>query len=471
VNHALILYNLFMLKLYHSYKRKLEDFKPINKDLVGLYTCGPTVYNFAHIGNLRTFLFDDLLRRALEYNGYEVMHVMNITDVGHLTSDSDAGEDKLEKGAKREGRTVWEVAEFYTQAFLQDLKKLNIAVPNHLPKATGHIKEQISLIEKLIANGNAYVTDHAVYFNVKTFPRYEELTGQNLDEKQTGRDEVVHDDQKRNYADFALWFMRKGRFENHAMHWPSPWGEGFPGWHIECSAMSVKYLGQPFDIHASGIDHFSLHHPNEIAQSEAAFNKPLANYWLHSEHLLIDEGKMSKSEGNFITLTALEEKKFDPLSFRYLTLSAHYRSKLNFTFKGLLGAQNALNNLYNHIIGYKEGGKTLSDYKKRFDEAINNDLSTPSALAIAWELIRSNESGGDKLATIFDFDKIFGLKLKETFNEWRNIPPKVSELLKKREEARSNKDYGVSDDLRKEIESLGYSLDDSPSGPRLKKIV
>lgn len=300
-----------MIKLFNTLSRKKDDLKPIHSDWVGLYTCGPTVYNFAHIGNLRTYIFEDILERMLRYNGYTVKRVMNITDVGHLTGDSDAGNDKLDTAAREQKKSVEELAKFYTDAFLDDLKKLNILVPDILAPATHFIPDQIALIEKLFEKGFAYDTPTAVYFDVSKFKDYGKLSGQSLAEKMTGaRGEVVVDAEKHNPADFALWFKLVGKFEHHLLHWPSPWGEGFPGWHIECSAISRHFLSQPFDIHTGGVDHIGTHHENEIAQSEAAFGVPLANIWVHGEHLLVNDGKMAKSEGNFLTLAELKKKVF-----------------------------------------------------------------------------------------------------------------------------------------------------------------
>jgi cysteinyl-tRNA synthetase len=459
-----------MLTLYNSLGKAKQEFKPI-ADIVGLYTCGPTVYNYAHIGNLRTYIFGDILKRILKFNSFRVQHVMNITDVGHLTSDADAGEDKLEKGAAREGKTVWDVAKFYTQAFMSDLERLNILTPDVIPKATDHIPEQIVLIQELEKKGFAYDTPEAVYFDLSKFPDYTKLSGQKLAEKLTGvRSEVIEDKAKRNSADFALWFKRVGKFENHTMHWDSPWGDGFPGWHIECSAMSVKYLGQPFDIHTGGIDHLSIHHPNEIAQSEAAFDKPLANYWLHAEFLLLDEGRMGKSEGNFITLEDVIKKGFSPLAYRYLVLSTHYRTKLNFTWESLTAAQNTLNNLYQEISVYDPPSSSgLESFEKEFELAINDDLNTAKALGVVWDMLKSENDSSQKLASLIKFDEVLGLKIKDVWDAAKLIPETVQELAKARDLARANKDFAKSDELRKAIESNGYLVEDTADGTRLKK--
>lgn len=458
-----------MLKLFNSLSRKIEEFKPINDDQVGLYTCGPTVYNYAHIGNLRTYLFEDFLRRALVYNGFQVRHVMNITDVGHLSGDQDFAEDKMEKEGG-DAAEILAMAKKYTNAFFMDIQTLNILKADIIAPATEHIAEQIELIEKLFEKGFAYQTELAIYFDVSKFKNYGLLTGQKMEDKKVGaRSDVVIDKNKKHPADFALWFKLAGKYKNHVLRWESPWGPGFPGWHIECSAMSQKYLGQPFDIHTGGVDHLFPHHTNEIAQSEAAYDKPLAHYWLHAEHLLIRDGRMGKSEGNLLTLEQLVDKGFNPLAYRYLVLTSHYRSKLNFTEESLTGAQNALNNLYQEISTYDPAGKVLPEYEKQFDAAINNDLETPQALAIVWDLIKSEAASSDKLATLIKFDKIFGLKIAEVWEAAKVIPDTVRKLIDERELARKEKDFVRSDELRRAIESNGYILEDTPDGFRVKK--
>jgi cysteinyl-tRNA synthetase len=340
-----------ILRLYNTISRSVEAFKPLKKTTVGLYTCGPTVYNFAHLGNLRTYLFEDILERTLLWSGYGVRRVMNITDVGHLTGDGDAGEDKVEKEARSERKNVKDVVNFYTKVFLADLKKLNIRIPKLLAPASKFIPEQIKLIQQLFKKGVAYDTPAAVYFDVSRFLDYGKLSGQSLEQKLSGaRDEVVKDAEKRNSADFALWFKLVGRFQNHILRWPSPWGVGFPGWHIECSAISAKLLGQPFDIHTGGVDHIGTHHTNEIAQSEAAYHKPLARYWLHGEFLLVDAAKMAKSDKNFLTIKELESQNISPLAYRFLCLTAHYRSPMNFSWVGLDQARNGLINFIQRIL-------------------------------------------------------------------------------------------------------------------------
>ena len=459
-----------MLKLYNSRSRQIEDFKPIRPDLVGFYSCGPTVYNYIHIGNLRSFLLADLVRRALKFNSLPVKFVMNITDVGHLTSDSDTGDDKLEKNA-RTLADVQMLAKKYTDAFLSDLTALNIDPPDVLPRASEHVPEQIEMVRTLIDKGFAYESDEAVYFDVAKFPDYNQLTGQKLDDMMLGaRQEVVKDPRKKNPIDFVLWFKAVGRYQNHIQRWDSPWGVGFPGWHIECSAMSRKYLGNHFDIHAGGIDLKFPHHTNEIAQSEAANGEPFVNVWLHGEHLSLPEGKMSKSEGNSITLATLIDKGFSPLAFRYLALTAHYRAKLNFTWDGLQAAQNALNNLYSIISDFTAPAGQAEKFEQAFLAAINSDLGPPQALAVMWDLVKTDEvSDAAKLASLFKFDEVLGLKLKDVWTASQVIPEVVINLASERETARRAKDYVRSDELRRAIESNGYFLEDSADGFRLKK--
>jgi cysteinyl-tRNA synthetase len=459
-----------MIKLYNTLGRSKEEFTPINSNQVGLYTCGPTVYDYAHIGNLRTFIFGDVLKRVLMYNGYSVRHVMNITDVGHLTSDADAGEDKLEKGAAREKKTVWDVAKFYAEAFISDMERLNLLKPDVMPKATDHIQEQIAIILELEKKGFTYDTPEAVYFDVMKFPEYTRLSGQKLEDKLTAaRGDVVEDKAKRHPADFAVWFKRTGKFAGHAMHWDSPWGDGFPGWHIECSAMSVKYLDQPFDIHTGGVDHIPVHHTNEIAQSEAAFGKPLAHYWLHAEFLLVNEGRMGKSQGNFLTLSSLTEKGFSPLAYRYLTLGSHYRTKLNFTWEGLQGAQNALSKLYQDISIMEEPRDGMPEYEAAFVDAVNDDLNTAKALAVVWDMLKSGGHSGDILASLIKFDQVLGLDMKSSWETSRAVPEEVRALAKSRDEARAARDFARSDQIRAQIEAAGYQAEDTPDGTRLRK--
>ena len=456
------------IKFFNTLALKKEFFKPIKNKKAGIYTCGPTVYNFVHIGNLRTYIFEDILRRTLEYNGYKVKHVMNITDVGHLSSDEDTGEDKIEKSAREQKKSAWEIAGFYTKQFQKDIIELNIESAHLMPKATEHIKEQIGLIKILEKKGFTYKTKDGIYFNTSKFKDYGKLgkLKKKIDQKY-GR--IKPSKEKRNLADFALWkFSPPAGGKKRQMEWKSPWGMGFPGWHIECSAMSTKYLGQPFDIHAGGIDHIPVHHQNEIAQSEAAYDKPLAKYWLHGEFLVIDQKKMSKSEGNFITLNILKEKNFNPLSYRFFVLSSHYRKPLNFSWEALEAAQRGLEHLYNQISNLKsqisKTGNINSDFKKKFLEKINDDLNTPKALAVVQEILKSRLITDDcKLATILDFDKVLGLKIKESLATAK-IPEKVKKLADRRELARQSKNWQEADKLRKQIRKLGYEIEDTKEG-------
>ncbi|MFC1598028.1 cysteine--tRNA ligase [Patescibacteria group bacterium] len=460
------------LALFNTLSRKKEEFVPRDKDTLSLYTCGPTVYDYAHIGNLRTFVFYDLLRRVLQENGYEVKHVMNVTDVGHLTDDADAGEDKMEKGAAREGKTAWEVAEFYESAFFADVKALNILPATMRPRATDHIKEQIKLVEALEAGGFTYETSDGVYFDTSKFADYGKMARLDVAGLEEGA-RVEKNPEKRNVTDFALWkFSPKG--SKRAMEWESPWGVGFPGWHLECSAMAMKYLGDTVDIHAGGVDHIQVHHTNEIAQSEAATGKPFARYWLHGEFLLIDSGRMGKSEGNFITLEDVRAKGFDPLAYRYFLLGAHYRSKLNFTWKSLEAAQQTFSKLIYLVSQWDKPGTICSDCEEKFRNALNDDLNTPEALAIMWELVKSDKPSSAKAATLIEMDKILGLSIQKRATDLRakinKAGKKLDTLLEQREEARTTKDYKKADKIRDKIQSKGFIVEDTDEGPILRPL-
>ena len=479
-----------MLKFYNSLSHKKEIFKPIDDKKVGLYTCGPTVYFYAHIGNLRTYIFEDILKRVLLYNGYSVNHIMNITDVGHLTSDSDIGEDKLEKGAQRENKTVWEIANFYEKVFKQDLKRLNIIFPSKWIRATQTIKDQIKFIQILEKKGFTYIIDDGVYFNTQKLKNYGALWSEKAkkilkskskdDIKKFVRVEMVPG--KKNPTDFALWKF-SSKSVKRQMEWNSPWGKGFPGWHTECVVMSIKELGIPFDIHCGGIDHIPIHHTNEIAQAEAAFGKKLANYWLHGEFLILEkEKRMGKSEGNIIILEDIINKDFSPLSYRYFCFNAHYRSKLVFSWKALEASQRALNNLYQKVreINKKDfSNKTDMDnsvylssrsqnYKKTFKKFINDDLDMPKATSLMWDVVKDdNLKNNEKYYLLIDFDKIFGLgldKIKEIA-----IPQEVRNLVALREKYRKNKEFKKADSLRDKIKSLGWEIEDTQDGPKIIK--
>jgi cysteinyl-tRNA synthetase len=469
------------MKLFNSLTKKIEEFTPLAPPKVGLYTCGMTVYDFAHIGHGRKYVGDDVLRRTLVRFGYEVTHVQNVTDVGHLSSDADAGEDKLEKGAKKTGKTVWEVAEAFTKHFYDSMDKLNVLRPNVICKATEHIPEQIALIEKLLGKGYAYDTPEAVYFDVSKFEGYGSMFGQALDEKKTAvREAVKTGEYKKHPADFALWFKRVGRFAAHAMHWESPWGDGFPGWHIECSAMAMKYLGETVDIHTGGIEHTAVHHPNEIAQSEGATGKIFVRYWVHHGHLMVDGTKMSKSLGNVYKVEDVEAKGYSPLALRYFYFSAGYRKPLNFTWESLASSQKTLDELTREVASLRvqRGKRTalsaeklakVDAFRAKFDEALINDLNTPQALAVVWEVVKSNIPPGDKYDLLLDFDDVLGLELAEAKAKDENveIPTAIQDLLAKREELRKQGKFNEADDVRKQIAKEGFAVKDTSNGSTL----
>ncbi len=460
-----------MLKLFNTLTRKIEEFEPLNPPKVGMYTCGLTVYDYAHIGHVKKYVGDDILKRVLEADGYQVTHVQNVTDVGHLTSDADSGDDKLEKGAKEKNMDIWELARFFEDYYFKTMDQVNVIRPDIVCRATEHINEQIKLIKKLEEKGYIYQTVEAIYFDTSKFPDYGKLSGQKLEEKQSGvREEVVSDPGKKHPADFALWFFTVKHHANHIMRWPSPWGEGFPGWHIECSAMSMEYLGDTLDIHTGGIDHIPVHHEDEIAQSEAATGKTFVKYWVHHNFLVVDGEKMSKSKKNFYTLEDIKERGFDPLSLRYLVLTAHYRDKLNFTWESLQAAQNALNNIRETVRGWDEPKIGCAEFEAQFAEALNNDLNTPQALAVMWNLFKSDYPTSAKAESILKMDKVLGLKLDEYVSKPLEIPLEVQKLIELREKARKEKDFENSDKLRKEIVGLGFEVEDTSSGPRLRKV-
>lgn len=447
------------LKLYNTLSRNVEKFIPIEEKRVKMYTCGPTVYNYAHIGNLRTYIFEDVLKRTLKYNGYEVDHVMNITDVGHLQSDGDTGEDKMEMGAKRENKSVLDIARFYEGKFLKDLKSLNIQVANHIPRATDHVKEMIELIEKLEKRGYTYIANNNVYFSIDKFEDYNKLANLSLEEMNAGN-RVEVDIYKKNPLDFVLWFTNS-KFENHILQWDSPWGVGFPGWHVECSAMAIKYLGEYMDIHCGGIDHIPVHHTNEIAQSEGALGHKWVNYWLHGEFLILDKGKMSKSSGSFITLNSLIENNVDPLVYRYYVLQSKYRKPLVFSYDRLKDASNSFEILKNKIKLINDNvdneilinENIIKEYKNRFLKYINDDLNIANGFTLLHEVIKSeNLNNKEKKIIIDDFDKVFGLKLNELSDDKEKLDKdfvnKINLLIKEREAARKNKDYKKSDEIR-----------------------
>ena len=469
-----------MLKIYNSLTRKVEEFKPMNPPNVGMYTCGPTVYDFAHIGNFRTYLLSDILLRTLEANKFSVKHVMNITDVGHLTGDNagdaDAGEDRMEKAASKERKSAWDVAKFYEQAFVKDFERLNLIKPSLMPRATDHIKEQIELIQKLEKKGYTYQTSDGVYFNTSKFKAYGKLS--NLDEiKEGARVEVNLE--KKNPRDFALWKLSPSvtseQTQRH-MEWDSPWGKGFPGWHIECSAMSMKYLGESFDIHVGGMDLKSTHHPNEIAQSEAVTGKTFVNYWVHGAFVLVDNKRMSKSLGNNYKVEDIIKNGFDPLALRYLYLQTHYRQEMNFTWEALEASHKALERL-REAVGRLDQSEAVSapsqrlgvsgrDFEQKFLSAINDDLNMPQALAVISELLRSDNPTSFKAQSLIKFDKVLGLNLWDApiKAEEAEIPENVQKLVAEREELRKQKRFHLADQLRNKIKKLGYETKDIEDG-------
>ncbi len=452
-----------MFRFYNSLSRRVEEFVP-KKKIIGIYSCGPTVYHFVHIGNMRSFLLSDVLRRSLMYGGYSVKQVMNITDVGHLVSDADEGDDKMEKAVRREGKTAWDIAAFYTDAFLADCKRLRLLPPTKMPRATDHIKEQIALVVALEKGGHVYRIKDGMYFDTATFPGYGKLSGQKLEDKQGGKRIGIAG--KRNASDFALWKFSQGA--KREMEWESPWGVGFPGWHIECSAMSRKYLGQPFDIHTGGIDHLPVHHENEIAQSEAAYGVPLTRFWMHGEFLVLGDGeKISKSKDNFLTLQTLIDRGYDPLAFRLFCFSAHYRTPLTFSWQAMDAAQNALNNLRQTVRAWEKPRGGVEDFEKRFLAALENDLDMPKAVAVMWEMVKADVSTAAKAASLLRFDTILGLDFKKYVAK----PAKAekpsaaaAKLLTQRLKARADKDWKESDRLRDELQKLGWGVLDGKDG-------
>ena len=456
------------LKLFNTLTRKKEVFKPIKNKTAGVYTCGPTVYWYQHIGNLRSYIFSDILKRVLLYDGYKVKHVMNVTDVGHLTSDADEGEDKIEKAAQKEHKNAKEIAEYYLKIFKEDFKKLNIIEPNVWSKATEHIAEQIELIKKLEKNGFTYKTSDGIYFDTSKMKDYGKMA--NLKNQKLEAGKRIDLGEKKNITDFALWKFSPSTDSGQAkrqQEWNSPWGIGFPGWHIECSAMSMKHLGEHFDIHTGGIDHIPVHHTNEIAQNEGATGHKVVNFWIHGEFLTSAGEKISKSKGGLFTLSELEEKGFNPMAFRYLMFTAHYRTPLNFSLQALQEAQNGYERLNNIISEIKDDKKINKKYLEEFEKAIDNDLDMPKALSVLWKMLRDQKAIG-KIKTIAEMDKVFGLDLLK--KEELKIPQEVEKLINERETARKNKDFNKSDELRDKIKELGYLVEDTIEGQKIKKI-
>jgi cysteinyl-tRNA synthetase len=509
------------LHVYNTLTREKDPFVPLKPSEASMYTCGPTVYDFQHVGNMRTYIFEDVLRRVLMYDGYKVTHVMNVTDVGHLTSDADEGDDKMIKAMRREGKTPWDIAKFYTDIFLKDLDRLHVLPVDYLTPATEHIPEMIALVQCLMDRGHAYIISDGVYFDISTFPTYGRLSRQSREELEAGA-RIEVNTEKHNPADFALW---KFADPTHAMQWDSPWGRGYPGWHIECSAMSMKYLGETFDIHCGGVDHIPIHHENEIAQAEACTGKPFVRYWLHGEFLLTNSQKMSKSAGaagekmskstgeardmgegieplnkgggGFFTLQTLVDQGYDPLAYRYFCFTAKYRAQLNYTDEGMRAAATALDGLYDFVtraagMANDEGRKTKDQdssfvirhssddawqqpYIDKFISSINDDLNMPGALAAVHELITEanrREQPAAILPTLYDWDQVLGLDLKERAEQRlsEQLPPDLQALLDQRQEARQARDFARADALRAQLREAGIEIEDTSQGVRWKKL-
>lgn len=471
-----------MLRLQNTLTRKIEDFKPISPPNVGIYTCGPTVYREVHIGNFRTYLGADFLRRTLEYNGYRVTHVKNITDVGHMRTIGHGHHqeqiDPVIAEALREKKTPQEIVEYFTKLFLQDERKLNILPATKYPKATEHVREMIAIATMLLKKGFAYEVGGTVYFDVKKFKGYGKLSGNTLDkmDKLLKAVRISLETDKKDNVDFALW---KKAEKDRLMKWESPWGVGFPGWHIECSAMSIKYLGDTIDVHTGGEDLIFPHHEDEIAQSEAATGRKFVNYWMHGGYLLVDNEKMSRSKGNVYTISDLEKRGFDALAFRYLTMTVHYKAKMNFTFDALVSAQTALNNLRETVSQWDKPKIGCAEYEEKFLEAVNDDLNMPKALAIIWELVKSDYPSSAKAESLFKFDEVFGLNLKSKISNRKtkeeDIPDEILQMAKEREELRGKKRFHLADQMRNRIKKMGYEIEDKEDGTtnikRIKKLL
>lgn len=466
------------LTFYNTLTRKKEEFHSIDENRVRMYSCGPTVYSYAHIGNFRTYIFMDTLRRVLKYNGYELKHVMNITDVGHLESDADEGEDKMEKAARKEQKDPYEIANFYTEIFLKDMGKLNIDKPEIITKATENISQMIEYVKEIIKNGYAYETSKGIYFDISKLDKYPVLSNRKLDDQIAGA-RVDVDPEKKNPYDFALWIKAP---ENHIMKWESPWGLSYPGWHLECSTMGRRFLGEEFDIHTGGVDHIPTHHENEIAQSKGATGKIPAHVWMHCEYLQVDGGKMSKSLGNTYTISQLQEKGISPLAFKLFCFTAHYRNKLNFTFDGAYGAQKALERLYDSYVKNINGvddvdEDIIKEYEERFLAYINDDMNMPGAMSVVWEIARNTKKSTKFADLLLKFDKVLGLDMKNAekyllefkHEEDEELSEEIKVLVEERKQARAEKNWAKSDEIRDKIISLGYSIKDTKDGIIVKK--
>ncbi len=459
------------MKLYNTLTRKKEEFTPLTGNTVRMYSCGPTVYNYAHIGNMRTYVFMDLLRRTLKAEGYKVKGVMNITDVGHLLSDADDGEDKMAKAAREQKKTPLEIATYYTDVFFKDLSLLNIQKPEVTPKATDHIPEMLAMVYDLCEKGYGYETSDGIYYDISRFPDYGSLSGINLEDQQAGA-RVEVNDEKRNPYDFAIW---KKAPKEHIMQWESRWGMGYPGWHIECSAMSKKYLGEVFDIHTGGVDHIPIHHENEIAQSYGACGKNPAKFWVHGEFMCVDGGKMSKKLGNTYTISQLDEMGYSPMAFRYFCLNTHYRKKLNFTFPAMDGAKIAYERLCEAVFRHKDGtaqmdAEKLAAYEKEFKEYIADDLNIPGALGVLWTMVKESPAN-EIYALALKMDEVFGLRLQEYVPAVKQVevPVEITALCEARIAAKKDKNYALADSLRAEITAKGYLVKDTKDGYTIEK--
>ena len=458
------------IKFFNTLTRKKEEFKPIDEKEIKMYSCGPTVYYYAHIGNLRAYLFMDNLRRVLKYNGYRLKHVMNITDVGHLVSDADEGEDKMMKAAKRENKNPFEIAEFYMNAFLKDIDSLNIDRPEIIARATEHIDIMEEYVKKIIENGFTYQTEDTVYFDTSKLDKYGILSNRSVENQKAGA-RVDFDKNKKNISDFALWIKAP---ENHIMKWDSFFGKAYPGWHLECSAMSYKYLGEHFDIHTGGVDHIPIHHENEIAQSKGFCGKIPANYWMHVEFLQINGGKMSKSLNNLYTLKDLQEKGYEPLVYRMFNYTSNYRAQINFTFEAMESAKIALNRLREGYLKHSEGTDEVSDeeiksYEEKFLEAINDDLNMPVAMSVVWDVIKNHKKSKKFQKLLLKFDQVLGLNLKEYKKDEEELPEEIKSLIENRNIARTNKDWKESDRIRDILIEKGYKVKDSKEGTIVEK--
>ncbi|MBR2745000.1 MAG: cysteine--tRNA ligase [Clostridia bacterium] len=455
---------------YNTLTKKKEEFKPMNKEKVCMYSCGPTVYYYPHIGNLRAYLFMDSLRRVLKYNGYKLKHVMNITDVGHLVSDADDGEDKMMKAAKRENKNPFEIADFYMNVFLQDLSKINVDMPEIIARATEHIDCMEEYVKQIIANGYTYETTNAIYFDTTKLDKYGVLSNKDVKEEDLEA-RIDTDPEKRNPNDFAVWFKAP---ENHIMKWDSFWGMCYPGWHLECSAMGHKYLGEEFDIHTGGVDHITVHHENEIAQAKGYCGKIPAHYWMHVEFLQVDGRKMSKSLNNLYTLDQLSEMGYEPAVYRMFNLGAHYKKQINFTFDAMDAAKTALSRLREGYLKHKEGTSKINqdvikEYEEKFNEAINDDLNMPVAMSVVWDVIKNPNKSKSLADLIEKFDTVMGFDLKNYIPEKKELPSDIQELVAQRNEARASKNWAESDRLRDELIAKGYTVKDSKEGTIVEK--